>query len=48
LKSKVVGGYGGPKGCKVEYENIDTHEKSAIESDCIMVATGRRAFTDGL
>ena len=23
LKSKVIGGHGGPNGCKVEYENVD-------------------------
>lgn len=48
LKTKVVGGKGGPDGCKVNIESVDGSNKQTLDCDIIMVATGRRAFTDGL
>ena len=47
MKSRVQGGTGGPNGCKVEYLTADG-EKGVIESDVVLVATGRHAFTEGL
>ena len=48
LKSKVVGGKGGPSGCKVEIEPAEGGARQSIDCDIILVATGRRAFTQGL
>ncbi len=48
LKTKVVGGSGGPNGCKVEIESAEGGQKQTLDSDIILVATGRRAFTAGL
>lgn len=47
LKSRVMGGVGGPKGCRVDYKTLDGNTGS-VEGDTVLVATGRRAFTDGL
>lgn len=47
MKSRVMGGEGGPNGCRVDYTNLDG-ESGSIESDAVLVATGRRAYTDGL
>src|SRR5450830_1420461 len=46
LNSRVSGGSGGPNGCKVEYDTQGVH--ATIDADCILISTGRRAFTDGL
>jgi dihydrolipoamide dehydrogenase len=48
LKTKVVGGKGGPQGCKVEVEPAEGGAKQTIDCDIILVSTGRRAFTQGL
>lgn len=48
MKTKVVGGSGGPNGCKVEVEPAEGGAKSTLDSDYILVATGRRAYTGGL
>lgn len=48
LKTKVVGGSGGPNGCKVEVEPAEGGQKTVLDSDYILVSTGRRAYTGGL
>lgn len=48
MKTKVVGGKGGPDGCKVEVEPAEGGERKTIDCDVILVSTGRRAFTGGL
>jgi dihydrolipoamide dehydrogenase len=48
MKSKVVGGKGGPNGCKVEVEPAEGGARQTLDCDIILVATGRRAFTQGL
>lgn len=48
MKTKVVGGSGGPNGCKVEIEPAEGGSRTTLESDIILVSTGRRAFTGGL
>jgi dihydrolipoamide dehydrogenase len=48
MKTKVVGGTGGPNGCKVEVEPSDGGPKTVIDCDIILVSTGRRAYTEGL
>lgn len=48
MKTKVVGGKGGPNGCKVEYEPAEGGARQSLDCDIILVATGRRAFTAGL
>ena len=47
MKSRVSGGVGGPNECKVEYLSNDGTVGS-VESDVVLVATGRHAYTDGL
>jgi dihydrolipoamide dehydrogenase len=47
MKSRVSGGSGGPNGCKVDYNSQDG-TSATIESDVVLIATGRHAFTDGL
>lgn len=48
MKTKVVGGAGGPSGCRVEIEPAEGGARTTLESDIILVSTGRRAFTGGL
>jgi len=48
MKTKVVGGKGSADGCKVEIEPAEGGEKKALDSDIILVSTGRRAYTDKL
>lgn len=48
LKTRVQAGRGGPSGCQVDIENIDTNKKETIEGDYLLVAAGRRAYTSGL
>ena len=48
MKTKVVGGKGGPNGCKVEIEPAEGGARQTLDCDIILVATGRRAFTQGL
>jgi dihydrolipoamide dehydrogenase len=47
MKSRVQGGVGSSNGCRVDYTNADGASAS-VEADVVLVATGRRAFTDGL
>lgn len=47
MRSRVQGGEGGPNGCKVNYTNLDG-QSGTIESDVVLVATGRHAYTEGL
>lgn len=47
MKSRVQGGSGGPNGCRVEYNSLDG-TSGLVECDTVLVATGRRAFTEGL
>lgn len=48
MKTKVVGGKGSASGCKVEIEPAEGGSRSTLDCDIILVATGRRAFTQGL
>jgi dihydrolipoamide dehydrogenase len=48
MKTKVIGGSGGPDGCKVEVEPSEGGAKQVIECDIILISTGRRAYTEGL
>ena len=48
MKTKVVGGAGGPNGCKVEIEPAEGGSRTSLDCDIILVSTGRRAFTAGL
>lgn len=48
LNSKVVGGHGGPNGCKVDYESVDGKTKGSLDCDVVLISTGRKAFTEGL
>ncbi len=48
MKTKVVGGAGGPNGCKVEIEPAEGGSRTTLDCDIILVSTGRRAFTAGL
>lgn len=48
LKTKVVGGKGGPNGCTVDVEAAEGGNKQTLNCDIILVSTGRRAFTGGL
>lgn len=47
MNSRVMSGTGGPEGCKVFYDSLDG-TKGMVESDVVLVATGRHAFTEGL
>lgn len=47
MKSRVIGGTVGTDGCKVDYHTVDGTDAS-VEADVILVATGRRAYTEGL
>lgn len=47
MNSRVQGGIGGPQGCRVDYLSKDG-QAASIESDVVLVATGRHAFTEGL
>ncbi|NIM29546.1 MAG: FAD-dependent oxidoreductase, partial [Gammaproteobacteria bacterium] len=46
LGAKVTGSEAGKKGVKVSYEDKDG--KQSIDVDKLVVAVGRRAFTEGL
>jgi dihydrolipoamide dehydrogenase len=48
LKTKVLGGKGGPSGCSIDIEPVDGGAKQTINADVILVAIGRRPFTQGL
>ena len=48
MKTKVVGGAGGPNGCKVEIEPAEGGSRTSLDCDVILVSTGRRAYTGGL
>ena len=48
MKTKVVGGKGGADGCKVEIEPAEGGARQTLDCDVILVATGRRPFTQGL
>lgn len=47
MKSRVMGGETGANGVRVDYTNSDG-QSASVESEVVLVATGRRAFTDGL
>ena len=47
MKSRVMGGEGGPNGVTVNYTTNDG-VNGTVEADVVMVATGRHAFTEGL
>lgn len=48
MKTKVVGGKGGPDGCQVEMEPAEGGSRTTLDADIILVSTGRRAYTAGL
>lgn len=48
MKTKVVGGSGGPNGCKVIVESSEGGNQQTLDCDVILVSVGRRAFTGGL
>jgi dihydrolipoamide dehydrogenase len=48
LGSKVTAVAKGKKGASVTFEPVKGGAAETIEADVVMVATGRRAFTDGL
>jgi dihydrolipoamide dehydrogenase len=48
MKTKVVGGAGGPNGCKVDIEPAEGGSRTTLDCDVILVSTGRRAYTGGL
>ena len=48
MKTKVVGGKGGPNGCKVDIEPAEGGARTSLDCDVILVSTGRRPYTDGL
>jgi dihydrolipoamide dehydrogenase len=48
MMTKVVGGKGGPNGCKVEIEPAEGGARTFLDCDVILVSTGRRPYTDGL
>jgi dihydrolipoamide dehydrogenase len=48
MKTKVVGGAGGPNGCKVDIEPAEGGSRTTLDCDVILVSTGRRAYTAGL
>ncbi len=48
VKTRVNAATGSANGCKVDIEYIDTGKKETLESDVVLVAAGRRAYTAGL
>lgn len=48
LGAKVTGVEKGKKGAKVTFEPVKGGEAQTIEADVVLVATGRKPFTDGL
>ena len=48
MKTKVIGGKGGPEGCKVEIESAAGGDKKTLDCDIVLVSTGRRPYTQGL
>ena len=48
LSTKVVGGKVNGDSVTVEMENIKTGKKETVETDYVLVATGRLPYTDGL
>ncbi|MCW4117106.1 dihydrolipoyl dehydrogenase [Aurantimonas sp. MSK8Z-1] len=48
LGAKVTGVATSGSGAKVTYEPVQGGEAQTLEADVVLVATGRRAFTDGL
>ena len=47
MRSRVQGGEASAEGVRVDYTNLDG-EKGSIMSEVVLIATGRRAFTEGL
>lgn len=48
LGSKVVGGFVKESSAVVKFESVSTGVQSELEADIILIATGRRPFTDAL
>ena len=49
MQQKVVGGSGAASGCKVNIESVtDPSKKQTLDCDIVLVATGRRPFTEKL
>jgi dihydrolipoamide dehydrogenase len=48
MSSKVTGVKSSGKGATVSFEKMETKEQVNLEADVVLVATGRRAFSDGL
>jgi dihydrolipoamide dehydrogenase len=48
LGAKVIGVTRTKKGANVVYETLSNSERSAIETDVVLIATGRKPFTQGL
>ena len=47
MKSRVLGGKGGPNGCSVDIQDSEG-KKTTLEGDVVLISAGRRAFTEGL
>src|SRR5690606_36340750 len=48
LGSKVTAVKKGKKGASVTFEPVKGGEAATVEADVVLVATGRRAYADGL
>ena len=48
LGAKVTAVSGGKKGASVTFEPVKGGQAETIEADAVLIATGRRAYTDGL
>lgn len=48
LNTRVNAGRITANGSAVDIEHIDTNKKETLESDVVLVAAGRRAYTQGL
>ena len=48
MKTKVTGGIVGESGVKLQLESVNGNKLDDLEADYVLVATGRRPFTDGL
>eukprot|EP00357_Protocruzia_adherens_P012662 CAMPEP_0115013356 /NCGR_PEP_ID=MMETSP0216-20121206/25353_1 /TAXON_ID=223996 /ORGANISM="Protocruzia adherens, Strain Boccale" /LENGTH=473 /DNA_ID=CAMNT_0002382727 /DNA_START=63 /DNA_END=1484 /DNA_ORIENTATION=+ len=48
LSSKVVGGTTSADGCKVDIESVKNGKSETLDCDIVLVATGRRPFTENL
>jgi dihydrolipoamide dehydrogenase len=48
MSTKVVGGKVGASGVAVDLESADGTKKQTINTDIVLVATGRRPYTEGM